>query len=56
MLGSGPGEEFSCCFTTLRTHQSCLLHKSELSSDIVVFDVAFLVICYVYQLPRYATC
>jgi hypothetical protein len=52
MLGSGPVAEFSRYFTSLLTRESCLLHKSDLSPGIVVFDVSFLVICYVFQLPR----
>jgi hypothetical protein len=34
------------------TRETRLLHKSDLSPGIVVFDVSFLVICYVFQLPR----
>jgi hypothetical protein len=52
MLGGGPVAGFSRYFTSLLTHESCLLHKSGLSSGIVVLDVSFLVICYVFQLPR----
>jgi hypothetical protein len=40
---------------TLLTRSTAVLHKSELSPYIVVFDVAFLVICYVSKLPRLGT-
>lgn len=42
--------DFFPSFTLLLTRNVRPLHKSDLSPDIVVFGVAFLVICYVCQL------
>ncbi|KAF2831363.1 hypothetical protein CC86DRAFT_366743, partial [Ophiobolus disseminans] len=53
-LGADPSAEFSRYLAALLTRKTYPLHKSELSPGIVVFRVAFLVICYVSQLPRLA--